>query len=127
MTPDEHAAEAEKLLTLADSTYMDDADGAGPREAYATEEDWARALETGLEAHRWNVQLAALFAQMATAHATLAAAGARPTTTVAAALECAKCGDTDGPFAERGGIPLCERCAARLDEFVRAGSAGGDL
>jgi hypothetical protein len=76
MTGPEHYTEAERLLAQADGQYLDTSSEAGTREEYASDADWVRAMEEGAEAHDLSLRTAALFAQMATAHALLASAAA---------------------------------------------------
>lgn len=109
LSPDEHAAEAGRLLARAEELYLDDGDDAGPREQYPTEADWYEAMAYGQEAHERNIAGASLWAQMATAHATLALRTA-PAAEPVSGIRCATCGDPDGPFRLREPGYPCERC-----------------
>ncbi len=118
MTPEEHYAEAEALLARAEENYLDDSDDPAPREAYASDEEHAAAIREALDVHEYSIRVATLFASMAAAHATLA--GYRPpvriVNTPATGITCARCGDTDGPFAvETTRYAVCEACVDSID------------
>ncbi|MFD3531959.1 hypothetical protein [Streptomyces sp. NPDC058664] len=76
MTGPEHYLEAERWLTHAKGAYLDISDNAGPREDYATEEEWCEALCESAEAHELMLRETAVFAALGQAHATLALAAA---------------------------------------------------
>ncbi|MFD3535199.1 hypothetical protein [Streptomyces sp. NPDC058664] len=74
MTGPEHYIEAEQWLAHAKGAYLDTSDNAGPREGYATEEEWYEALCESAEAHELMLRETAVFAALGQAHATLALA-----------------------------------------------------
>jgi hypothetical protein len=71
---DEHIAKAQQYLELAEDIFEDDSDDAGPREDYASEEAYFEAVETSNELAADAERATTLFAALAQAHATIAAA-----------------------------------------------------
>ncbi|MGW8357362.1 hypothetical protein [Streptomyces wedmorensis] len=74
MTGPEHYREAEQWLAHAKGAYLDPSIHPGPREDYASEEDWYAAVGESAEAHELMLREAAMFAALGQAHATLALA-----------------------------------------------------
>lgn len=85
MTRDEHIAEAERLARHINGLYLDDSDDAGPRQDYASDADYYKAVEFSNETHSQKLAEMTAWAQLAMVHAKLAevlgqqpAAPARP-------------------------------------------------
>ncbi|MFE5658325.1 hypothetical protein ACFQ9H_19310 [Streptomyces sp. NPDC056517] len=76
MTGPEHYREAEEWLAHAKSAYLDPSSDSGPRQDYATDEEWGDALRGSAEAHELMLRETAVFAALGQAHATLALAAA---------------------------------------------------
>lgn len=74
MTGAEHYREAERWLTHAHSTYMDDSNDPGPREDYASEAEYLAAVADSNEAHEQSCREATTLAALGQVHATLAVA-----------------------------------------------------
>jgi hypothetical protein len=70
----EHIAKAQQYLQLAEDIFEDDSDDAGPREDYASEEEFFAAVETANELAADAERATTLFAGLAQAHAAVAAA-----------------------------------------------------